>query len=230
MEFARRLSYPAANESYTFAEAIIERCRQRAHRLLDRLGIDGSADRLVSIGPFANHPYKQAPLGLFHKVARHAIDLGCAVAMIGPSADRNRAEAFCQELGPRLPAGFFDLVGQLEWDETLGLLALSSLFISNDSGIMHVSLACRTGTVAFFGPTDPYDLVPRNNQDLHPVFLRLPCQPCWQKGPMRRFRCPEVKKACLEWIEAGAVTDLISRLLTTRHPEARILPSTMKRP
>jgi ADP-heptose:LPS heptosyltransferase len=91
MDFARYLSYPAANESFTFPEALMDGCRRRAHRALDRLGIEADGGRLLSIGPFANHPYKQAPLALFEKVARHAMDLGLVVAMIGPSAERRRA-------------------------------------------------------------------------------------------------------------------------------------------
>jgi len=230
MDFARRLSYPAASESYTFPEAIIEGCRQRAHHALDRFGIDLLGGRLLTIGPFANHQYKQAPLALFQKVARHAIDLGLPVAMIGPSADKRRAEVFRQELGPPHGATFLDLVGQLEWDATLGLLGSSAVFVSNDSGILHVSLACGTSTVAFFGPTDPYDLIPRSNQRLYPVFLRLPCQPCWHKGPTGRFRCPDGKKACLERIETDAVTDLVSGLIAGRKPNNLTLFSTLEHP
>ena len=229
MDFARYLAYPAANQSYAFPEAVIDGCRRRAHRLLDTFGIDAVGGRLLAICPFANHPYKQAPLTLFQKVARHAVDLKIPVAMIGPSAERPRAEAFRQELGLPERASFLDLVGALDWEETVGLLGSSTTFVSNDSGIMHVSLACGTTTVAFFGPTDPDHLMPKSTQHLHPIFLRLPCQPCWHKGPTGRFRCPDIKKACLEQIDADSVISLVSDLLVGRQPDDLILSPREKR-
>ncbi len=229
MDFARYMSYPAANQSYAFPEAVLEGCRLLAHRLLGRFGIDAVGHPLVAIGPFASHPYKQAPPALFQRVAIHAMNLGLPVAMIGTSADKGQAEAFRRELGLSQQAIFVDLVGSLDWEETIGLLALSAVFISNDSGIMHVSLASGTSTVAFFGPTDPYTLIPRTNQLLHPIFLHLPCQPCWQKGPIGRFRCPDIKKACLKHIQADTVVSLVSSLVAGRQPNDLILSPTLKR-
>jgi len=230
MDFARYLSYPAVERSYTFSQPIMDACRGRARRMLDRFGIDSRSGSLVAIGPFANHLYKQAPFSLFQKVARHAMDLGLSVAMIGSSADKRRAEAFRQELDLPHRANFLDLVGQLQWEETIGLLGLSAAFVSNDSGIMHVGLACGTSTVAFFGPTDPYSLIPRTTQHLHPVFLGIPCQPCWQKGPTGRFRCPEVRKACLQQIDPEDVIRLVSSLVTGLQPSHRIISPTVRHP
>ncbi len=229
LDFARYLSFPAANESYCFPERVMEECRRRASRLLDGFGIDAVGTRLVVIGPFANHPYKQAPLALFQEVVHYAIDRGFPVAMIGASADARHAEAFHNALGVSPQGRFLNLVGQLEWEETLGLLSSSVAFVSNDSGIMHVSLACRTRTVAFFGPTAPYALVPKNNQYLHPVFLDLQCQPCWHKGPTGRFRCPEVKKACLVRINTDTVLTFISDIVAGLEPSHPALSSATDR-
>jgi ADP-heptose:LPS heptosyltransferase len=221
MDFARYLSYPAANESYVFPDETLAQCRRRASRVLDRFGINPNGDQLLVIGPFANHPYKQAPLALFQHVVRYAMDRGFPVAMIGASADTQQAEVFHRQFDEPHQARLLNLVGRLEWEETLGLLSSSAVFVSNDSGIMHVSLASRTRTVAFFGPTDPYALVPKSNQYLHPVFLRLPCQPCWHKGPADRFRCPDMKKACLVQINADTAVRLVSGIiagLESTHP------------
>jgi heptosyltransferase-2 len=122
------------------------------------------------------------------------------------------------------------LVGALDWEETLGLLSSSAALVSNDSGIMHVSLACRTKTVAFFGPTDPHALIPRSNQHLYPIYLGLPCQPCWHKGPAERFRCPDVKKACLMQIEPDAVTALVSDLVMGQRPNGLVLSRIVEHP
>ena len=224
LDFARYLSYPAEDESYTFSPHVIAHCDARAEQMLSAYGDPHRFERLVSFCPFANHPYKKTPDDLFAAVVRHLTARGFSVLMIGSQRDIPAAEAFAQrfEGSPLL----LNLVGKLSWEETIGILSLSRLFLSNDSGIMHVSLACRTKTVALFGPTDPYALVLRSNQYLQPISLGLPCQPCWQKGPMRRFRCPELKKACLEYIATDQVINLISGLLaTTSHDRLRLLPS-----
>jgi ADP-heptose:LPS heptosyltransferase len=229
MDFARYLQHPAVERSYTFPQAVLDRCRNRARELLERFEGDRKVAPLVVIAPFAKHPYKQAPLHLFQTVARRAMSAGLRVAMIGASSDRGLTEPFHAQLDLGPGDAFLDVVGLLDWEETLGLLGWSTVLVTNDSGIMHVGLASGTSTVAFFGPTDPYALVPPVTQHLHPVFLGLHCQPCWQEGPLRRFRCPEGKKACLERIDAERIVELVSHIVALRGPEKPAIIPTVER-
>ena len=228
LDFARSLSYPVNGMAYTFPPEVVAHCEARAERWLSASGDTHPRKRLISVSPFATHPYKKAPDNLFTAVLRSLMRGGFCTIMIGSQQDIPAAEAFSRpfEGSPR----FLNLVGKLSWEETIGILCQSRLFLCNDGGIMHVSLACRTKTVAFFGPTDPYTLVLKSNQHLQPVFLALPCQPCWQKGPMGRFRCPEVKKACLEYIATDQVINLISGLLAAAPPDpVGVLPPEWNR-
>ena len=47
-----------------------------------------------------------------------------------------------------------DLVGALSLPEAAAVLQRASLFIGNDSGLMHLSAAAGAPTIGLFGPTD----------------------------------------------------------------------------
>ncbi len=47
-----------------------------------------------------------------------------------------------------------DLVGVLSLPEAAAVLQKASLFIGNDSGLMHLSAAAGAPTIGLFGPTD----------------------------------------------------------------------------
>jgi ADP-heptose:LPS heptosyltransferase len=47
-----------------------------------------------------------------------------------------------------------DLVGALSLPEVAAVLQTASLFIGNDSGLMHLSAAAGAPTIGLFGPTD----------------------------------------------------------------------------
>jgi len=53
--------------------------------------------------------------------------------------------------------------------EVAALIAQSSLFITNDTGIMHVAGTTPTPQISIFGPTNPFNWAPVGNQK---YFLR----------------------------------------------------------
>lgn len=61
--------------------------------------------------------------------------------------------------------------------ELAALTERCNLFISNDSGPVHVAAAMRTSTIAIFGPSDPRKYAPYGSG--HLVLRKdLPCSPC----------------------------------------------------
>ena len=61
---------------------------------------------------------------------------------------------------------------------TAALVGRCALFITNDSGLMHVAVAMGVRTIAIFGPTDPGRTAPYGKDD---VVIRtgIDCSPCW---------------------------------------------------
>ena len=66
--------------------------------------------------------------------------------------------------------------------QVAALIKKCKIFITNDSGLMHLAAACGTPVLALFGPTSPYKLHPWGVK--HRVcFLGLECSPCFVYSP-----------------------------------------------
>lgn len=95
---------------------------------------------------------------------------------------------------------------------TAALIGMCDIFISNDSGLMHMAVAMKVPTVGIFGPTDPRRTAPYGQ--LHRIVRRnLQCSPCF------RFEESGVKCAslsCLRDIDIDAVLSAIKDILPLR--------------
>ena len=73
------------------------------------------------------------------------------LAIIGSTADRDRAERLAQDW----PGSTLNLCGRLAPRESAAFLKSVSLFIGHDSGPLHLAAACQTPTVGLFGNNNP---------------------------------------------------------------------------
>jgi heptosyltransferase-2 len=99
-----------------------------------------------------------------------------------------------------------DLVGKTTVAEALALVSMCALFLSNDSGLMHVAAALNIPQVALFGSTDPQKTAPLNNRAvvIHPEHVS--CTPCFKRS------CPEDLE-CMKAITVDEVTTAAEQLL-----------------
>lgn len=118
------------------------------------------AGTLLVLAPTANWSGKIWPAGRFSELG-HALLAGplagAAVAvMAGPGAMERELAA------PVLAAfpGAIDLVGNLSLPEAAACLKRASLFIGNDSGLMHLAAAAGAPTLGLFGPTPAREYAP----------------------------------------------------------------------
>ena len=87
-----------------------------------------------------------------------------------------------------------DLTDKTSLDQLIALIARSNLFVSNDSGPMHMAAAQARPLIAFFGPTDAVRWGARTRNSII-LSKELPCSPCdiapggpgWVKCP--HFDC-----------------------------------------
>lgn len=101
------------------------------------------------------------------------------------------------------------LAGKTNIRQTAAIISKCDLFISNDSGLMHISAAVNTPTIAIFGPTNPSKNSPMG--DGHIVVRKeLPCSPCLNYV---EDRCLEQK--CLEKITVQNVIDAVEKKLSS---------------
>ena len=94
----------------------------------------------------------------------------------------------------------------------LAVLKHCGVFISNDSGIMHLAAALGVPVVALFGPTDWRRLRPWTEQRAV-VHAALPCMPCFYYSS-RPLRCvANINYACMSEISVDQVFNSVQTLL-----------------
>jgi heptosyltransferase II len=121
--------------------------------------LPGAADApLVGVAPGATFgPAKKWFPERFAAVADRLSDAyGVRVLIFGSGADRASAE----QVSLHARNGLIDLAGRTNLKEAMTLIARCRLFISNDSGLMHVAAALGVPTVAIFGSTNPITTSP----------------------------------------------------------------------
>jgi heptosyltransferase-2 len=153
----------------------IDEARAAGAAHLARLGISGSA---IGISPGA--AYGNAKCWLPERFAAVAQNLASsAVLLFGSSGER----ALCDTVADPLRRGGVEvrnLAGETTLREFIDLAAACRLFLTNDSGAMHVSSALGVPTVAVFGatddtttgPTGPLARVVREHAECSPCLLR----------------------------------------------------------
>jgi len=73
------------------------------------------------------------------------------------------------------PSNVYDFRGLLPLKDTAALVGACKIFVSNDSGMMHVASALGVKTYAIFGPTSQTKNLPNG---VIPISKKLDCQPC----------------------------------------------------
>jgi ADP-heptose:LPS heptosyltransferase len=184
-----------------------------ARRLLANLALDGRRP-LVGIHPSGGRPVKQWAVERWGAVgSRLQRELGATILVTGSAADRGLAARLAQGLDTR-PV---DLTGRLTVRETLSVIAALDLFLSPDTGPMHLACAAGTPSVSVFGPSDPVRYFSGGDGrpgTRHVVVRReLWCSPCnLIRKPPRECTGLDGPE-CLRLVEADEVFREASRLL-----------------
>lgn len=148
---------------------------------------------------------KRWPTERFAEVARRLTQQGMRVIVLGGPNDT--------ELGAEVAGEWAEnQAGGLSWDETGAVLEHASLFIGNDTGAMHLAVACGVPAVALFGPTDPARYGPYSSSSVA-LWHRVGCNPCFVDGAARPDCCPN---HAIEAISVEEVLVAVERLLNER--------------
>jgi len=84
-------------------------------------------------------------------------------------------------------------------------MALSSVVISNDSGLMHIAAALQRPLVGFYGSTSPKYTPPLSDK-VAIVHTDIECRPCFER------ECPLGHLKCLRELPAEKVLAAIQQL------------------
>ena len=179
--------------------------------LLERAGVPADAP-MVGVAPGA--AYGQAkqwpPARMAAVMARLVRDRNVTCSVVGAAHDRPAAreiESWLRKHAPDTQSRVFDFTGRTDLGGLVGLASVCRVFVSNDSGAMHVAAALGRPVVAIFGSTDE-----RVTRPLGPVDVLTAdvfCRPCHLRD------CP-IDHRCMKRIDVDTVFDAVSRHLDAR--------------
>jgi len=101
---------------------------------------------------------------------------------------------------------YVNLAGKTDIKELCSKIGGCSLFITNDSGPMHVAAAYQVPTVAIFGPTKDKETSQWQNKKSQIVKLNMECAPCMKR------ECPLEHHECMKNITASMVLEAVTML------------------
>jgi len=93
-----------------------------------------------------------------------------------------------QEVKKLAHTELINLAGKTTLREAIYLISQCRLFISNDSGLMHIAGALNIPTIALFGSTNPVTTAPAGNKSII-VRREVSCSPCLKETCPTDFRC-----------------------------------------
>ncbi len=124
----------------------------------------GGTRRFLALGSTANWSGKVWPAERFSELARaltapNGLLPGARIVLLGGPGEKAIVSPLFRMLSSH-SADVLDLAGILSLPEAAALLRLASLFVGNDSGLMHLSAAAGAPTLGLFGPTPADEYAP----------------------------------------------------------------------
>ena len=101
---------------------------------------------------------------------------------------------------------FLNLAGNTSISELTNYISSLVVFITGDSGPMHIAASLQIPTIALFGPTNPIETSQWKNSNSFIVKKDLECQPCMKRT------CPLKHHNCMKLIDPKDVLSLVNTL------------------
>lgn len=190
----RSLELAVAPEELAWADEALRRAR-----------VDGSRT-VVGLFPGGGWGHKCWPAERFAALADRVAG-SAQVLVVGGVRDRDA----CQRVAAAVkhPVVVFD--GLVSLRQTMALIARTNVFVSNDTGPMHVAVALGRPTIALFGPSDITKYGPWGPQTTV-IRHALPCSPC----PQQEDTCHlhgRVRQECMTLITVEEVEASVRTVL-----------------
>jgi len=184
LEMVKALGCVAVNKEMHLETKINRHTAQKVRQKY----LPGEQKEIVGMAPGATYgPAKRWFPARFATVADKISEtLDCRIILLGGKGDEESAAEVCRNARTNL----INLAGQTNLEEAVYLISQCRLFISNDSGLMHIAGALNIPTIAIFGSTNPTTTSPVGAQSVV-IRREVSCSPCLKKTCPTDFRCME---------------------------------------
>ncbi len=180
---------------------------ENVERLIKDFNLEGKT--LVGVHAGSAWPTKCWPMEYFVQlISRLQTELGVQVVLVGGGKkDADLGEKICQ-----LSQGHTaNLCGKTSLADLMALMEHLKLFITNDSGPMHIATAFDVPTLAIFGPTTrELGFFPYGEGHRVMEVKDLPCRPCALHGGRK---CPQGHFKCMKEILPDTVFENAKEML-----------------
>ena len=165
-----------------------------------------SKNKLLGINPGAS--YGSAKRWYPKKFADVAINLSSHydIVIFGGTRENEITSDIEKYLIEKGITNYQNLSAKTSITELISQIANLDLFITGDSGPMHLAAAYQIPTVAIFGPTNDKETSQWMNNKSIIVKKSLECQPCMKRA------CPLKHHKCMKLLEASDVLGAVKRL------------------
>ena len=140
--------------------------------------------------------------------SRLSSDFDADVAVFGSPAEAELCQVVAGQVGSRA----YNLAGRTTLAEFIDLAATCRLYLTNDSGPMHVATALGVPTVAVFGATDDHATGPSGSW-ARVVRQPVDCSPCLLR------ECP-IDHRCMTRVDTAMVVEMAREVLSEKGSRA----------
>jgi len=162
------------------------------------------ASLLIGMHPGAKNRFKQWNPNHFIALGKKLFKEKKATTIITGNVSET---LLAQEIAKEIP-GAISLAGKLSLRALAAVIEKFDLFITNDTGPMHLSFALEIPTFCLFAPTDPLLCGPYKTKRSYLIQRSRCCAPCMQKKCASPF--------CMEQISPSMVYQLIETHLSNQ--------------
>jgi heptosyltransferase II len=151
---------------------------------------DNQIKKFITLAPGSVWETKKYPKEFYQKIAKHFINSGYQIILIGGINDKN----LCEEFKKNIERNIFIAAGEFSFIESIELLKKSRLLICNDSAPTHLGVCADISVLTIYCSTIPgFGFYPYNSKSDYISYDDLNCKPCgihgYNKCPINTFEC-----------------------------------------
>lgn len=176
-----------------------------ATKMLLQLDIDPEKNTIIGINPGAAYGSAKCWLPTRFKALNERLlqDPNVYLIYFGDPSGASLVNDICDGMGGRV----INLAGKTTIRTLMALIQKCSVFLTNDSGPMHIAYALQTKLLALFGSTSDVKTGPFGNSQI--IHKHVKCSPCYKRV------CP-IDFKCMTSISVEEVANAIYQLLNKK--------------
>lgn len=203
MELVKTFTGKNVKDNYSDKPEISKKEKESVIERLSEKGVE-QGKKFIGISPMAAYgTAKQWPADKFAELIKK-IKKGIGdseILLFGSPGEKESISKIGEISGEKI----FEISDTFSLREAISVISMCRIFISNDSGLLHIASALDIPAIGIFGPTFPGKTAPLK-KDIRIIYKSVDCSPCKHRV------CP-VDHRCMELIKTGDVYSVLLKLL-----------------